>query len=296
MQWLPEQVASILDQQGIETVVFASVDASSDGTEKWLDACATADSRVVVLAHGERFGDAARNFFRLLRDVDFSDFDYVCFSDQDDIWYSDKLARACQKLTNTQAAVYSSNVMAFWPDGRRLLIDKAQPQQRWDFLFEAAGPGCTYVMDVEFAKAMQRQLAKFIAIDAALPAHHDWFCYALCRARGDRWVIDPVPSMDYRQHGGNEVGVNEGMKASQTRVRKVASGWYRQEVLKMARITMSVRPADQKLMALTNRLERGNWLDRIILAYNVHHLRRRMRDRLVLAMLFLSGLFFQRRS
>lgn len=293
MRWLPEQVDSILAQQGVEPTIFVSVDESSDGTDIWVRDYAAIERRIVLLPYGERFGYAARNFFRVLGDVDFSEFDYVCFADQDDLWHSDKLARACQTLTKSGAAAYSSNVMAFWPDGRRQLVDKAQPQQEWDFLFEAAGPGCTYVMSVDFVKTIQRQLATLIAAGIELPVHHDWFCYALGRACGVRWVIDPLPSMDYRQHGSNEVGVNNGVRAGQTRLRKVTSGWYRKEVLKMAHMSLSVRPSDQALLTLTCRLERGNWLDRVILVCNVGRLRRRLRDRLVLAMLLLSGLFFR---
>ena len=84
VRWLAEQLDSILAQEGVAVTVFVSVDQSSDGTEQWIDARAQVDSRIVVLPHGERFGGAARNFFRLLRDVDFSGFDYVSFADQDD--------------------------------------------------------------------------------------------------------------------------------------------------------------------------------------------------------------------
>ncbi|MDR2240978.1 MAG: glycosyltransferase [Zoogloeaceae bacterium] len=293
LRWLPEQVDSILGQQGVSVRLFVSDDASTDGAPAWLLARAEQDERVTLLPQNGAYGSAAWNFYRLLRDADFLTTDYVAFSDQDDIWHPDKLARACRKLAETQADGYSSNVMAFWPDGRRQLVNKAQPQQKYDYLFEAAGPGCTYVMTSAFVHAVQCQLKNLIAMDAALPAHHDWFCYALCRMQGKRWVIDARPSMDYRQHGHNEVGVNDGIQAGRTRLRKVASGWYRREVLLLAHMGRSLRPDDSDLAALVFRLERGSWLDRLALVFSVCRLRRRLRDRLALAMLFLSGLFFR---
>ena len=153
--WLYEQIDSIHNQSGVALTVFISVDVSSDGTEKWIDQAAGRDSRIKVLPHGRHFGGAAQNFFRLLHDVNLSEFDYVSFSDQDDIWLPNKLLRAHQMLSKTNADAYSSNVLAFWPNGREILIEKSQPQVKWDFLFEAAGPGCTYVMKKELACAIQ---------------------------------------------------------------------------------------------------------------------------------------------
>jgi rhamnosyltransferase len=135
---------------------------------------------------------AAPNFFRLLRDVDMAGCDYVALADQDDLWHPDKLARACQQLQLTGAAGYSGNVTAFWPGGQERLIDKAQPQQPWDFLFEGPGPGCTFVLAQPLALALQawvRQQAQ-----ALQPVDfHDWLIYAWARAQGYRWLIDTQP-------------------------------------------------------------------------------------------------------
>ena len=113
--WLAEQLDSILAQAGIDVTVFISVDASSDGTEDWVDVRAHDDSRIVALAHGRHFGGAAKNFFRILHEVDFSKFDYVSLADQDDIWLPDKLSHAHEILASNKADAYSSNVVAFWP-------------------------------------------------------------------------------------------------------------------------------------------------------------------------------------
>lgn len=274
VRWLHEQVESILDQQEVEVVIFASIDASSDGTESWFDARAAADARIQVLPHGEHFGGAARNFFRLLREVEFSDFDGVCFADQDDIWLPDKLAHACRKLAEDGADAYSSNVTAFWPDGRRLLIDKAQPQRRWDFIFEAAGPGCTYVLSVPLAQAIQDAVRANGQIEehAAL---HDWFMYAFTRARGLRWVIDSYPGVLYRQHGGNQVGANSGWPAAKRRLVKMFGGWWFGQAQWIARL---VGQEDSPIVA--RGLKRGR-LGTLWLATQARHCRRRLLEQWV---------------
>jgi rhamnosyltransferase len=222
--WLGDQFNSILNQINADVVFYISVDRSIDGTEILVDEYAKILQNVIVLPHGHQFGGAARNFFRLLRDVDLSDCDYLAFADQDDIWPIDKLQRAHQVLQETHADGYSSNVTAFWPDGRQMLIEKSQPQRRWDFLFEAAGPGCTYVLRRQLAMALQtlvRQRWDSIQ-DVGL---HDWLAYAFARANGFGWVIDDYAGMLYRQHANNQVGVNVGLRAARHRAVKVLSGW-----------------------------------------------------------------------
>lgn len=63
MRWISEQVNSILSQEEVSVSLLISVDRSDDGTENWVDQLCQRDSRVKSLAHGEKFGGAARNFF-----------------------------------------------------------------------------------------------------------------------------------------------------------------------------------------------------------------------------------------
>lgn len=223
-QWIAEQLQSILDQQGVAVTVFVSVDQSQDGTEQYMETRAKQDSRIHLLPFGEYFGGAARNFYRLLKEIDFSHFDYIGLSDQDDIWLPDKLLRAHQQIYENAAFAYSSNVIAFWNDGRELLVQKAQAQTEWDFLFEAAGPGCTYVLRRDLAMDIQKAV-RLQWDEVQLVGLHDWYIYAFARAKKYRWYIDGRPSMRYRQHDSNQVGVNSGPYAMFHRAKKVIGGW-----------------------------------------------------------------------
>ncbi len=156
--------------------------------------------------------------------VDASAFDSVGFADQDDLWLADKLQRAQEAMRSSGADGYSGNVAAFWPDGRKALIEKNQPQARWDFLFEAAGPGCAYVLSQRLATALQ-DLIQRRGDEVRQVGLHDWFAYAFAHAHGHRWLIDDHVGMHYRQHEDNQVGVNTGVHAFARRVRVVLSGW-----------------------------------------------------------------------
>lgn len=211
-QWIEEQIASILNQNNVYLKIFISIDPSTDTTREFLEQSYIQHDQIVILPDIGKFGGAAKNFFRLMRDVDCSIFDYVAFADQDDIWFPDKLCRAIQKLDETKSDGYSSNVLAFWEDGKNELVQKSQMQCKYDYLFEAAGPGCTYVMRKNLAqKIKQKIIGRWEEVNQLWL--HDWFCYAYARSNGFTWFIDEKPSMCYRQHNSNQVGVNKGLEA-----------------------------------------------------------------------------------
>ncbi|WP_240924431.1 glycosyltransferase [Metapseudomonas otitidis] len=284
MRWLPAQLDSILGQIHVDVTVYVSVDESSDGSYAWVCDFANSDPRVVPLTYGNVFGGAAKNFFRLLRDVDFRSFDYIAFADQDDIWLPNKLYRAYEQIITRKCDGYSSSVTAFWPDGRRVFVNKSQVQQKWDYHFEAAGPGCTYVMTASLAEAVKRCVLKNRQrIDEV--ALHDWFCYAFARAKGYRWYIDPTPSLLYRQHENNQFGVNSGFKAFQSRVNQVFNGWW----LAQVRLISSI--LETKDLILISRLDTSYRMALFGLSLRAWQCRRRLRDKLFFALICWALMF-----
>lgn len=290
-QWLPDQVRSILTQEGVTLRLIVSDDASTDGTGDWLGEAAQRDERLVLLPPCGRFGSAGANFYRLLQDADLTGADFVAFADQDDIWEVDKLSRGATLCRQSGADAVSSNVTAFWGDGRAQLINKAQPQRRYDHLFEAAGPGCTYLLSVQLVADLVEILRRTDGLALSV-VHHDWLCYAVCRALGRRWTIDYESSVRYRQHSANEVGANSGWRAALVRQRKVASGWYRREVSKIVDMALQLQPGNPEIAAIRQRIQSGTLADRIAMSSHVSSFRRSLRDRAALAGLFASGLFW----
>jgi rhamnosyltransferase len=278
--WLKTQLDSILSQINVDVVVFVSVDRSVDGTEELIDTLSANESRLVVLPHGKVFGSAAKNFFRLLQEVDFSSFDYVGFSDQDDVWLHDKLQRAINFGTNSGADIVSSNVIAFWNNGRKRLIRKNQSIRYWNHLFEAAGPGCTYLFKATIAERFGLLLRNKIelALNVGL---HDWLFFAWAIEQGYKWQIDKYAGVRYRQHDHNVMGANFGILPAWSRWQRLCNGWYRSQVILVA----SVVGANESLPI--RRIRRFLWADRIWISLNVRNFRRRWLDRLILAVAFI---------
>jgi rhamnosyltransferase len=222
--YISAQINSILNQKDVNLKLFISVDLSKDQTYDFVHELALLDERVFVLPYGQRFGGAGPNFYRLICDVDFSDADYVSFADQDDIWHPNKLIRAYQIMHRSYAQGYSTNLTAFWPNGIRRPIKKSYPQRRWDFIFESAGPGCTYVLGPKLALAL-KQFVFQAEEGLSTVEFHDWLIYAYARFHGSRWVIDDWSSIEYRQHLNNQLGVNSGVRSFMLRVKKILNGY-----------------------------------------------------------------------
>ncbi len=274
MRWLPEQLQSILAQEGVNVSILVSVDQSSDSSEAWIRNQAELHPNITVLPDGQCFGGAAPNFYRLMRDAFVDEFDYIAFSDQDDLWYPNKLARAIAQLQEKKADGYSSNVLAFWPNGKTKLIDKAQAQVRWDYLFEAAGPGCTYVISSALARGFQTCLMERKS-EANQVGLHDWFLYAFARSHEFSWVIDPWPSMQYRQHEANQVGSNTGWNAFWMRANKVFNGWA------MAQTVLIADLIGMKDKTLIKQLAVGSRSAYWHLLFMAPQCRRRFKDRVL---------------
>ena len=277
MEWIEEQVASISSQKNTSIEIFISVDLSNDKTYEWCQNLARNNSYIKVLPYGERFGGAAKNFYRLIRDVDFSYFDYIALSDQDDIWDSDKLHHAISVIEKDNLDGYSGNVTAFWSDGQERLVKKSFPQKRFDYFFEAAGPGCTYVFKQQAIQKFKKFLIKNWT-KVNLVELHDWMIYAYFRSQGMKWKIDDKPLMRYRQHDHNQFGLNYGLKAYLGRFFKIRTRWYRNEV--------------QKVTDLLNRAcEKDFSLKKSFLIKNFWNLRRRPRDTIILLFVIIFQIF-----
>ena len=237
--WIGAQIASILASEGVAAHIFLSDDGSTDGTVAIAESAA--GDRLTLLPF-QRAGSAGLNFFRLVKEAEWDGFDYIALADQDDIWEPTKLARAVAAIQEQNLSAYSSDIMAFWPDGRREYIRKSQPQQRWDHLFESAGPGNTFVFLARDASYLREKLHAADPEKLRVADRHDWLFYAYFREGGKRWLIDAVSGLDYRQHESNVVGAAMGIRARLARLSLVNDGWYRSHILMVGDLTDASNP------------------------------------------------------
>lgn len=277
IKWLDEQLRSIYDQVDVEVRVVANDDQSTDGTLSLLSRWGASRGLEKLPNTGKRLGSANKNFLRMICDVDIGAADYVALADQDDVWYADKLSRAIHHMKAWGGDACSSDIEAFWSDGRTRIVRKSYPLKKWDYLFSSPGPGCTFVFRRStFLDLRSWVLENFDALSNLWV--HDWTLYAFVRSSGRKWLIDDYVSMRYRQHSGNEIGANVGLTAFERRLARVQSGQYRNDVLSITRL---VGAAPRVLLAL----ERMNFRDKLWLLSRSHQFRRSFKE--VVIMLFL---------
>lgn len=271
IRWIDEQIKSICEQKSVQVSVYISVDLSDDGTVELCKQYSKINKSIFILPYGKRYGCAAKNFFYLIRKVNFEKYDFVALSDQDDIWLSNKLIRAINIIIDKKFDAYSSDVIAFWKNGKTKKIKKSFKQKKYDYIFESAGPGCTYVFKTKaFLDFKNFLILNWLSINQI--AFHDWIIYAYFRHRKYKWFIDNLPGLKYRQHDYNEFGSNFGYKAFFKRILLVQEKWYRKEVFKIASLL--------KLDSCTSFWFRIK---------NFWQLRRRTRDAILL---LISSIFF----
>ena len=228
-KWIANQLDSIWSQEFVTVDVFISLDISTDSTLAFLQILEEKHHNLFLLPYGERFGGAAKNFYRLIKDVDVSGYDYVAFADQDDIWLPGKLYRGIGAMQSSESTACSSDVMAFWASGQTKLIKKSYQQKDFDFIFESAGPGCTYIFaTTEFIGFQDFVISNWGSVVEI--EFHDWLAYAYFRSRDYKWIIDDLPMMLYRQHDSNQFGANSSFTAYLFRLNLIFNGWYSDQV------------------------------------------------------------------
>ena len=195
-----------MSQKNVEVDIYCNDDGSSDRTLEIIKSYQISKNFFIIDSIKES-GCAGLNFYSLIL-TSFGEYDYYAFSDQDDIWLHSKLDTACKRLSTENADGYSANHIAFWNE-KELKIYKDHPQTQYDYMFESAGAGCTYVL----SKKLFMDLKNFIYKNkdkVYKVFKHDWFIYAFARSRNYKWYLDSEFTLMYRQHNENETGVNSG--------------------------------------------------------------------------------------
>ncbi len=221
--FLDDQLKSIADQTHPNWSLFVSDDGSTDETIKILQRFAASHAQKTVIRNGPGKG-ACVNFLSLATDPTI-DADYFAFSDQDDIWYKDKLQRAQAWLATVPAdvpALYCGRTELVSNDGRTYGFSPlfTRPIAFRNAIIQSLGGGNTMV----FNKAAKRLLETAGKLDVVM---HDWWMYQLVSAVGGAICYDPQPMLKYRQHLDNLVGSNRGWRAGMVRIRMMRKGRFR---------------------------------------------------------------------
>ena len=223
-KFIYRQIKSILSQQNVQVFIFINDDGSKDATIKICNSLVKIYSNITLFENNElRFGSSAANFFNMIEKINFDKYDFVGFSDQDDIWRPYKIFRAINKIEECFDG-YSSNVRPFHKKKLLKTVNKSNKQTEFDFLFEGGGAGSTILLKKKVIQGLQVHLLNSPWIKKKIN-HHDWLTYAFTRYKYGNWYIDKYNSVYYRQHNYNELGSSDSVIGFFKRLKMVMSGY-----------------------------------------------------------------------
>jgi glycosyltransferase involved in cell wall biosynthesis len=224
-RFLREQIDSILTQDYVNLRVLARDDGSSDETVNILNEYANRfPDRFRVMPPSPATGSARENFILLMRE---SSAQYVCLSDQDDVWLLNKVSRTKQAMDQlesrwgtdlpllvfTDLQVVDSQLRnlheSFWTH------EKIEPD-RMDHLALLLGQsvvtGCTMMLN-------RRLLELSLQMPDEAPMHDRWIGL-VASAMGKTSAVR-TQTVLYRQHDRNVVGVKEKSESLREVVRRL---------------------------------------------------------------------------
>ena len=204
-KYIREQIESILVQKGnFELNIWVRDDGSSDKTQS-------------ILREYEREGKLqwytgenikpARSFMDLINHC--KGYDYYAFADQDDYWLPEKINCGITTIgTECKPVLYFSNAYLVDAELKMLGRNVYRSTPKTDFYtLSCAGGylGCTMVFNKHLAEIIQTH---------SIPQNmimHDFFTALVCSSTDGKIIYDAMPTMKYRQHGNNVVGVSHGI-------------------------------------------------------------------------------------
>lgn len=210
-RFVEEQLQSILDQTLPPLEVVVSDDGSTDDTLEVIRRVAAAHPGPTVVRILDDAGHlgVSGNFARA---VEATTGEYIALSDQDDRWHPARVARAVAAFdADAELLLLHADADLVDTEGAPLGVTLlgSLGLSRQEHAEIDAGRG--------FAAYIRRNLATGATVTfrrtllrSALPfpaewVHDEWLA-AIAAAVGTT-RLDPAPVIDYRQHGGNEIGV-----------------------------------------------------------------------------------------
>jgi rhamnosyltransferase len=279
VKYLSKQIDSIIKQKKIDLHIYLSVDPCADGSIEYVNRIKKKNKNIKVLKHSKLFRTPTKHFFFLISQINEKDYDYIGLSDQDDIWFDDKIFKSIQLLKAKKVDCYSGSVIAF-NDKKKKNIIKSTNQTKYDYFFESAGPGSTYLMSQKFVKNFKKFIFKNKSV--LLFRNYDWLIYAFARNNNYKWLIDQKPSLYYRQHQSNFIGARWSLGSIYYRFKEVISGRAYKEVNYLVNLFISKKDIKEN-----NKFENNFYLLK-----NSFYFRRKISDKILLFFYFLTTLLF----
>jgi glycosyltransferase involved in cell wall biosynthesis len=276
-RYLKEQIDSILAQDFPDWRLLIRDGGSSDGTRKIIDEyCRLWPGKILQVASAGP-ATAIENFSALLQAAQAP---YAMFCDHDDVWLPRKISLCMERMKEAQAACGDGVPLLVYSDKTVVDADLRELAASYNreeglrpervclstLLIQNAPSGCTMLFNRALAC-----LASPIPPEAVM---HDYWVALVAACFGKIEYLD-LPTMLYRQHAGNVLGVDSyGIATSWKKLRAGSpaerTGESLRERIAQARALIrahggSMSPSVLETVSAFCRLQELNWLMRRLL-------------------------------
>ena len=265
-QFLSDQLTSFAGQSYPHWSLWVSDDGSIDKTQSIFDAFSKRHAtHEMGWFEGPKKGFAA-NFLSLVCNMNIQA-DYFAYSDQDDIWESNKLSRAVNFLASIphdKPALYCSRTE--YVDQSNVSLGLSMPYQKPASFNNALVQNIASGNTMIFNQAARRLLVQAgPCVDIEL---HDWWTYLLITGAGGKVFFDQVPSVRYRQHSQNLWGMNTSFQAQVIRIRKLLAGrfqnWNERHIQGLNAVLQVLTPNNKNVFLLFQAARKKSLIPRLV--------------------------------
>ncbi len=220
-KYIKEQIDSILSQNGVYVKLYIRDDGSTDQTCNIINSYH--DDRIILINDGKNLG-AGLSFLTLLSFVVNNDSQilYFAFSDQDDIWLSDKLISGVNSINNLgEPMLYCSDVMIYRNGVNKglLLNGNFYQTKPLDVVVNKVECGAlTMILNRLLAERIVQ--TKYPGVDILNTRFHDTWSYLVAVSYG-KIYCDSNSYILHRIHGDNLWGMGESLLK-----KSLKSIWY----------------------------------------------------------------------
>lgn len=210
-KYLKEQLDSILLQTYSDWHLTIADDCSTDNTVAILKEYAYKyPEKIAYHVNKIASGSAKNNFYGLLSNVDA---DYVMLSDQDDFWLENKIELTLNKMKESEAK-YGCDFPLLVHSDLRVVDENLKTISDSFYVMEGINPQLNRLNNIIVVNivagcsmmANRALLDLFIRVPEYSTMHDHWL--ALIASAFGKIIFVEKPTILYRQHGSNSVGVN----------------------------------------------------------------------------------------
>ncbi|HEU4621004.1 MAG TPA: glycosyltransferase family 2 protein [Burkholderiaceae bacterium] len=262
-RYLPQQLDSLLAQTRRPNEIIIVDDCSTDATPTLLNEFCARANALGIAARVERNAQnlgVTRNFERALR-LTTGDVLFTC--DQDDVWHAEKIDRMTREFeSRAELLLLHTDARLVDADGADLGCGLFEALEMSDWEFEQVRSGNAFNALIRrnlvtgAAAALRRSLVHDAGTFPSVWVHDEWLA-AVAAAIGRVDVMRDA-LIDYRQHGGNQIGMRKlSFKDKLDRLRRSRGDFHAKMVRRIEALLAHLRALGGRCAADKVRLVEG---------------------------------------